>query len=155
MDTPLYRTDISVRLSSIGSPHVVVTLDDQPVFDDILHQEKTITIDRHLSADAHVLGIEHRNKSPQDPSTEVQILSIGFNGIESPKFVWQGIYEPIYPEPWATQQQQLGTILKTHLENVQNLGWNGKWTLTFSVPIFTWIHHVEDLGWIHPVKSMT
>jgi hypothetical protein len=29
------------------------------------------------------------------------------------------------------------------------MGWNGRWELNFRVPIFTWIHQLENLGWIY------
>jgi hypothetical protein len=35
------------------------------------------------------------------------------------------------------------------LKNHTYLSWNGKWTLTFDVPVFTWIHRVQNLGWIY------
>jgi hypothetical protein len=79
----------------------------------------------------------------------VIIESISFFGISDPKFIWAGVYEPNYPEPWATEQQNQGVVLKQHLSPHTYLGFNGKWTLTFSVPVFTWIHKVQDLGWIY------
>ena len=29
------------------------------------------------------------------------------------------------------------------------LGWNGRWVLEFETPVFTWIHRLEDLGWLY------
>ena len=85
----------------------------------------------------------------QDLDKAVIIESVGFFGIEDPRFVWLGVYEPEYPEPWATEQRQQGIVLKQHLTNHNYIGWNGKWTLTFTVPVFTWIHNVQNLGWIY------
>ena len=79
----------------------------------------------------------------------VIVEQISFFGISDPKFVWAGIYEPVYPEPWATQQTQQGVVLKQQLISHNYLSWNGQWRLTFSVPVFTWIHKIQDLGWIY------
>jgi hypothetical protein len=98
------------------------------------------------------LIVELLNKQDSDTVPElgldkaVVIESISFFGISDPRFVWSGVYEPTYPEPWYSQQttKPLST-LKSHTY----LGWNGKWTLTFDVPVFTWIHQTQDLGWIY------
>jgi hypothetical protein len=79
----------------------------------------------------------------------VVIEEVSFFGISDPKFAWAGIYEPVYPEPWATEQRNQGVVLKQHLSPQTYLGFNGKWTLTFSVPVFTWMHTVQNLGWIY------
>lgn len=107
------------------------------------------------STDQSIITVELLNKTDTDTIPDkgldkaVVIESISFFGITDPKFVWLGVYEPEYPEPWATEQQQQGVVLKQHLTNHTYIGWNGKWTLTFTVPIFTWIHQVQNLGWIY------
>jgi hypothetical protein len=87
---------------------------------------------------------------PEKQDQEAVIVeSVSFFGIEDPKFAWAGIYEPKYPEPWATQQLSQGVVLKPQLCPHTYLGWPGKWTLTFDVPVFTWIHQTQNLGWIY------
>jgi hypothetical protein len=98
-----------------------------------------------------ILTVELLNKTNADTRPDkgldkaVIIESVSFFGISDPKFAWEGIYAPEYPEPWASQQHDLKPLLKSHTY----LGWNGKWTLTFDVPVFTWIHRVQNLGWIY------
>ena len=96
-----------------------------------------------------VLTVELLNKTDADTvnglDKAVIIESVSFFGISDPKFVWAGEYRPEYPEPWASQQHELKPLLKSH----NYLSWNGKWTLTFTVPVFTWIHQVQNLGWIY------
>jgi hypothetical protein len=106
-------------------------------------------VDLELAPGNHNIVVEHCNKRSNDPSTELIITAITFNGISSPKFVWEGMYVPDYPEPWATEQRLAGNTLFKELAVTTHLGWNGKWTLIFTAPVFTWIHRVEDLGWIH------
>jgi hypothetical protein len=148
MDTKTYQTDIVIKFGTIGKPDIVVMLNDQVVHSGSV--PTTLTIHQELAPGDHVLQVIHQNKDANDPSTEVQIQSITLNGIQSPKFVWEGTYCPVYPESWAGQQRSAGIELPQTLSAVHHLGWNGTWSLHFTAPIFTWIHHVEDLGWIHP-----
>jgi hypothetical protein len=117
--------------------------------------EPTTVKFQFVSSDACGLTVEFLNK--QDSDTDIKrnldkaviINNISFFGISDPKFVWAGIYEPIYPELWAEQQRSKGVILKNQLTAQSYMGWNGKWTLTFDVPVFSWIHKIQNLGWIY------
>ena len=101
------------------------------------------------------LQVEFLNKLPNDTVPEsnldkaVVIESVSFFGITDPKFAWAGIYKPRYPEPWYSQQVAQGVVLQPQLSPHTYLGWPGKWTLTFDVPVFTWIHETQNLGWIY------
>lgn len=87
---------------------------------------------------------------PEKQDQEAVIIErVDFFGIQDPRFVWAGVYEPEYPEPWANQQRSQGVVLKPQLTAHTYLGWPGKWTLTFDVPVFTWIHRTQNLGWIY------
>ena len=77
--------------------------------------------------------------------TAVIINQIKFNGITSPRFVWAGVYTPNYPARYIKDNPMSASILSP----ATYIGWNGVWTLEFTVPIFTWIHKLEDLGWIY------
>ena len=79
----------------------------------------------------------------------VVIQQVSFFGITDPRFAWAGVYEPEYPEPWATEQFDAGVILQPHLSPHTYLSWPGTWTLTFELPVFSWIHKIQDLGWIY------
>jgi len=79
----------------------------------------------------------------------VVIQQVEFFGITDSKFAWAGVYEPEYPEPWATEQSAAGVILHPRLSPHTYLGWPGVWTLTFGVPVFSWIHKIQGLGWIY------
>lgn len=98
------------------------------------------------------LIVEFLNKNDQDTVPDqgldkaVIVKSVNFFGIEDPRFVWAGVYTPSYPEPWYSQQ---AVKPKKTLNSHTYLSWNGKWTLTFDVPVFTWIHQTQNLGWIY------
>lgn len=136
MVTKTYLTRINIELELVGRPAYVVRLNGQVI--DLVSQHK-------LETGVHCLTVDHINKDATDPTTAVVIKRIAFNDIASPKFVWLGQYTPDYPEPWASEQANLPTILT----NTGYLGWNGQWRLEFTAPVFTWIHGVENLGWIY------
>lgn len=79
----------------------------------------------------------------------IVIQQVSFFGIADQRFVWAGVYEPVYPEPWATEQASAGIILKSQLSPHTYLGWPGMWTLDFEAPVFSWIHKIQNLGWIY------
>jgi hypothetical protein len=109
--------------------------------------EKSTEINFEFEAtDTCRLIVEFADRQDQEA---VVIDRISFFGISDPRFVWAGTYEPVYPEPWATQQRNAGVELAPRLTAHSYLGWPGKWTLTFTVPVFTWIHKIQNLGWIY------
>lgn len=91
------------------------------------------------------LQVTFTNKPELDQDMAVIIDQVEFFGISDPKFIWQGVYTPIYPEPWASQQQSLAK----ELVGQTYMGWNGTWRLDFTLPVFTWMHKTLDLGWIY------
>lgn len=93
------------------------------------------------------LTVTHFAKNADDPVTAVIVKDLSFFGISDPKFIWQGQYCPNYPEPWYDQQDPRPDHT---LHNTDYLGWNGVWSLEFTIPVFTWMHQVQNLGWIHP-----
>jgi hypothetical protein len=119
-----------------------------------LTETATVNFDLVATQDCQLI-VNFLNKTDQDcvPDLDldkaVVIESVSFFGITDPRFAWAGVYEPVYPEPWATEQQDQGVALKQHLCPHTYLSWNGKWTLTFGVPVFTWIHRLQNLGWIY------
>lgn len=142
-----YLVKLAVTLKPVHHQRplqVRVGIDDNLAMTDLV-DETTIhfEFDAARSCD---LVVELPDKRDQEA---VIIEKIQFFGIQDPRFVWAGIYRPQYPEPWATQQRSQGMELKNQLTAHTYLGWPGKWTLTFDVPVFTWIHKTQNLGWIY------
>ena len=98
-----------------------------------------------------MLTVEHYGKTNQDSDlvgnrdTAIVVDQIVLNNIFNPKFVGEGIYTPQYPQHYQIQNPDMPASLKHYTY----LGWNGIWTLNLTLPIYTWIHKVEDLGWIY------
>ena len=146
MDTRLYHLDCRILLTPVNSPDAIVTFNNDVIYAGKIYNPTVITIDQQLPANDYRLMIEHINKDNLDNSTALIVDSITFNRISDNKFVWAGTFFPNYPEPWASEQKN---SLKTQLPAHNYLGWNGKWVLIFSLPVFTWMHKTLDLGWIY------
>jgi hypothetical protein len=118
-----------------------VTLDKETWFD--YRYTSASTVDK--------LQIEFYGKTDADTDiinnkdTAVIIEQVKLNGMASPKFAWAGVYTPNYPAHYIKDNPTSASTLSPFTY----LGWNGVWELEFTVPVFTWIHKVEDLGWIH------
>ena len=69
----------------------------------------------------------------------LHIASIEIDEIELGSLVYEGVYQPEYPEPWASQQRQAGTELPKTLKNVTQMGHNGTWTFAFNSPFYMWL----------------
>jgi hypothetical protein len=137
-----------------GPPLVTVKFNGVDQFHGLLTSTTEFKIDTALPAGEYVLDVEFHNKTDADTvdgkDKAVIIEQISLNTISSQKFVWEGTYKPVYPKLWAKEQASRGIILEPVLRHYTYLGWNGVWTLKFTVPVFSWIHHVENLGWVYP-----
>ena len=69
----------------------------------------------------------------------LHIKGIEIDEIDIGSLVYEGIYTPKYPEPWATQQRQAGNELGESFKNVTAMGHNGTWRFTFSSPFYMWL----------------
>jgi hypothetical protein len=69
----------------------------------------------------------------------LHIKSIEIDEIDISALVYEGVYTPKYPEPWATQQRESGHDLKDSFKNVTQMGFNGEWKFTFSSPFYMWL----------------
>jgi len=69
----------------------------------------------------------------------VFIKSIEIDEIDIGSLVYEGIYTPIYPQPWYSQQVKAGTIPPKSFKNVTSMGHNGTWVLGFQSPFYMWL----------------
>ena len=53
--------------------------------------------------------------------------------------MYEGVYTPTYPEPWATQQKEEGIDLPKSFKNVTQMGHNGVWSFEFQSPFYMWL----------------
>jgi len=154
----MYELQGSIVLDPIlwkDPPLVAVALDQQLIYKDYITASFSLPLDFKLSEGTHSISVELCNKKEDDTDLArgldkaVNIRHIEFFGISDPRFVWAGHYHPIYHPSWIDQQKQNGIVPEPVLTQHTYLGWNGIWYLDFSVPIFTWMHKIQSLGWIY------
>lgn len=152
MDTELHKIDISLEIEPCWKsvpPLVRLSFDGDMAWNSTLESVRIFEHHDLLIPGTHTLEIELYGKSDLDPDQALRIRNLSFGGIKSQRFVWQSVYSPCYPEPWASQQRSQHQELLSQIQATDYLGWNGIWRLEFTSPIFTWIHRIENLGWIY------
>jgi len=118
----------------------ITNLEDEPIIITFEHE-----LDHDVSYD---FVIKRTNKTPKQTLVEdgkiikdqsLHIKSIEIDEIDIGALVYEGVYRPEYPEPWASQQAKAGNKLPETLKNVTEMGHNGTWTLTFNSPFYMWL----------------
>ena len=69
----------------------------------------------------------------------LHIKSIEIDEIDLGALVYEGVYTPEYPEPWAAQQRESGAKLQESFKNVTAMGHNGTWQFKFTSPFYMWL----------------
>ena len=69
----------------------------------------------------------------------LHIKGIEMDEIDLGALVYEGLYTPDYPEPWATQQREAGVELRESFKNVTCIGHNGTWQFKFASPFYMWL----------------
>ena len=69
----------------------------------------------------------------------LHIKGIEIDEIDIGALVYEGVYTPEYPEPWASQQREAGVELPESFKNVIRMGHNGKWSFKFTSPFYMWL----------------
>lgn len=134
--TPVWHTE--PPLIEIGVPGNIQTL--------YLDKPRTFNFE-YLAENNSSLIVKFLNKTDRDTILDknldkaVIINNISFFKISDIKFIWAGVYTPIYPEHLTDQPAQIN--------GATYMGFNGCWQLDFTVPVFTWIHKIQGLGWIY------
>lgn len=133
------------------SPDIVCKLNNKQIAEiqDFEHmQEKKINVDVDVNDGENQLVIERANKPVKDTvivnneivkDSKVKIMDISIDNISiEPLLDEKGIFYPIYPEPWQSQQKALGKSLPEHLTYSRTLHHNGAWKIKFDNPIHVW-----------------
>jgi ribosomal protein L25 (general stress protein Ctc) len=114
-----------------------------------LDSEQILDFSHNFEMEKNFIWIDFFNKSMQDSTRNndmaVKIKKITIEGMSLYRFIWTAEYFPKYPKEWAVNQINLSE----RIQSADYLGWNGRWKLNFTVPIFTWIHRLENLGWLY------
>ena len=69
----------------------------------------------------------------------LHIKSMEIDEIDLGALMYEGVYTPKYPEPWATQQRAAGVELQESFKNVTVIGHDGTWRFKFESPFYMWL----------------
>lgn len=98
----------------------------------------------------HTLTINRTGKTDDqtvvDPTSGEMIDQIAWlekliiDNIDIQNIVWsKSVYYPEFPEPWATEQRQLGIDLEYPVISGTHWGHNGYWELKFTSPFYRFL----------------
>ena len=135
-------------------PHAELLIDNKSVFQqDITGTEEkpdVIEFEHELEEEKpHSLVIKRTGKTKNQTIINEKgdilkdqllvIKRIEIDEIDIGALVYEGVYTPEYPEPWATQQRESGNDLQNSYTNVTHMGFNGNWNFKFSSPFYMWL----------------
>jgi len=125
-----YAVRVSVLLEPVGTPDVAITCGGE-IVEVILSEPTWFDFSYTQDAGPSQLTVEHRNR--QDYVTAVIVKTVKLNDIENSQNIYQGMYYPNNMDAKSTNY----------------VDWNGTWVLDFTVPVYTWLHKTQNLGWIY------
>ena len=128
-------------------PEISYGINDDVINTILISNTTTLRLSFPFALGKHKVWINYNNKNynecilDQNLDMSVEIESVAIEGMTLDRFKWAGDYYPIYPNEYPDKQ----SVIKS----ATYLGWNGRWELSFTTPIFTWIHRLENLGWLY------
>lgn len=136
----------SLYLRAVGYddrwPEFSVSIDDQLLDHGRLDSNRILSFSTDLEEGSHTISVAFTNKTEHDTIVKdgeiiadkaLVIDGIALEGYRLNGFLYQATYYPIGKNPMKSEY----------------MGWNGKWKLDITTPIFTWIHEQQSLGWIY------
>jgi hypothetical protein len=149
--------DIKLHLKSKHGdklPLILVKVDNRIIFNGGLNNSEIFEFHGDMDKGNHSISVELLNKEDSDSIGEndmvVIIDKISFFGISSNRMLCTSKYVPRYSPSYLETLLSSGDEVKYELDSCNYMGWNGIWSIDFDVPIFSWIHGVENLGWVYP-----
>ena len=136
------------------APHAEILINDKTFFNNIItgSEDKPDSIEfehEFEEGKSYELVIKRSGKSSKQTLIDdkgniikdqlLHIKSIEIDEIDIGALVYEGVYTPEYPEPWATQQREAGRELEKSFKNVTQMGHNGTWSFKFESPFYMWL----------------
>lgn len=128
-----YPVRVAVLLEPVGRPQAKIICNDQVKTLHALIQPSWFNFEFEQMGGPARLSVELFDKHPHDPTTAVIIKQVKLNDVEHLQNTYQGMYYPTNMEPRRDTY----------------IAWNGIWVLDFTVPVYTWMHKTQGLGWIY------
>jgi len=149
--------DIKIHLKSVYDaepPKITLKVDEYLIHDGALHNDEIFEYSSDIKGGEHNLTLELLNKQDSDcidgGDKAVIVDKITFFDIDSKHVLYNSTYIPNYSEAYQKSSTEAGEQLNEVLTSCNYLGWNGTWSILFTVPVFTWLHKIENLGWLYP-----
>tara|TARA_S200002703_G_C3658734_1_gene202290 strand:- start:62 stop:517 length:456 start_codon:yes stop_codon:yes gene_type:complete len=104
---------------------------------------QVIKFDAELEDGEHTVSITH-DYTPNSQSALV-IEKIVMDEIDVGVLAYDGVYTPIYAEPWYTDEVEAGRKPKETIGAGQDgsacmfMGWEGRYDLKFNTPLYEWL----------------
>jgi hypothetical protein len=134
--------DIEITLTSAywkDAPKTKVYIDNEIIFDGAIAEKKVVKYSGTLDEGIHKITIELYDKDKYQTVLEngniikdqlLNITDISFDEIDIGFLIWQkSKYYPTIKE----------NLEEYPITQCTNLGWNGKWELEFTTPIYIWL----------------
>lgn len=129
----MFRVCVDMLLEPVAIPQVKVTCGNETKNLKLSNGPQWIKFEFNQENGPSRLTVELLDKQSNDPITAVIVKKIKLNDIEHIQNTYQGMYYPDSKDPRRDTY----------------IAWNGIWILEFSVPVYTWMHHAQGLGWIY------
>jgi hypothetical protein len=151
MNSEIIKFELDFYLEYIDNdfPQARILVDSEIKFDGVINNTQSSVVFSHtLTFDQpHQLIINRYGKTNKPQQLTIKKISI--DGINIRNIIWAQSYnEPIYPEPWASQQREKGLVLEERIPGETCFGHNSIWTLKFTSPfykfLYAWINNELD-----------
>lgn len=121
-------------------PGLVIKIDDEEIVPVLSLGQNHLSFSQNLSFGSHCLQITKQGSTINDPKQMIILRTLRIDGIDCQNLVWNsGEFRPIYPEPWATQQTNLGIKLENKIIGETHFGHDGTWSLHFVSPFYQYL----------------
>lgn len=100
------------------------------------HQTHTLSLYRYNKTSDQCLKLSDNQHKDQ----LLIINGLWIDDVDVRHLIWtRSQFEPIYPEPWKSQQLKLGEILESTVAGESILGHNGIWRCSFTSPFWQFL----------------
>ena len=127
---------------AVSPPIITITNNSQVILDATeLDTKRDINLQLSLPNDrveSYIFCI-HRSNFDGANHQLLTLDQIHLDGINLDRICYHSRYYPVYPEPWISQQRAAGKDWPEYIKGSRSWGWNGRWTLEYQTPIYTWL----------------
>jgi len=122
------------------SPNLTFKIDNEEIVPALSLGRNYFSFNRNLCFGPHCLQMKRQGSTIDDLKQMIILRTLRIDGINCQNLIWNsGEFCPIYPEPWATQQTNLGVKLENKIIGDTHFGHNGTWSLHFVSPFYQYL----------------